>query len=370
MEDSPLVLLPEGYQLQTFFRVASISVAIYDYLETFPTAWRFYKEQLRLRRLTASATLFILLQFSSVIVLTLSNTGFFYNYFDQRLCERFFLLPPIFKVLQTMISQAILGFRVYNLSKRSDSILYAGLVVYVVTCSLQWVSTLLEREALVDDKIHNCRAFNKQGALSAWTFYALAMTYDILMTATSAFYLLKYKLTSTHGSVMSKVVNMMLYDGLGYLIALTGINILNLILYKTSSDIQSAGASLGYCITWIMSQRLLIHLHDASRERRMESDDTAITITQENLSHREISEALRTHLSQKRSGSHSQPVRQYQLRRSDLEQTSDQQHSEDFDVLVRVERTVKVERLSRTVQMEDYSRGVRQPPGRNVRTRS
>jgi len=137
-----------------------------------------------------------------------------------------------------MISQAILGFRVYNLSKRSDSILYAGLVVYVVTCSLQWVSTLLEREALVDDKIHNCRAFNKQGALSAWTFYALAMTYDILMTATSAFYLLKYKLTSTHGSVMSKVVNMMLYDGLGYLIALTGINILNLILYKTSSDIQ------------------------------------------------------------------------------------------------------------------------------------
>lgn len=102
----------------------------------------------------------------------------------------------------------------------------------------------------------------------------------------------------------------------------------------------------------------------------MESDDTAITITQENLSHREISEALRTHLTRKRSGSHSPSVRQYQLRRSDLERTSDQQDSEDFDVHVRVERTVKVERLTRTVQMEDYSRGVRQPPSRNVRTRS
>ncbi len=29
--ESPLVQLPEGYQIQTFLRIASISVAIYEY---------------------------------------------------------------------------------------------------------------------------------------------------------------------------------------------------------------------------------------------------------------------------------------------------------------------------------------------------
>ncbi|KAF8995471.1 hypothetical protein BDQ17DRAFT_1365656 [Cyathus striatus] len=73
----------------------------------------------------------------------------------------------------------------------------------------------------------------------------------------------------------------MLYDGLGYLVMLTAVNILNLVLYRTSRDVQNAGlvnvvfttvtdinhaittlrASLGYCVSWIMSQRLLIHLH-------------------------------------------------------------------------------------------------------------
>ncbi len=101
----------------------------------------------------------------------------------------------------------------------------------------------------------------------------------------------------------------------------------------------------------------------------MESEDAAITITREDLSHREANEVLRTHLTHKRSGSQPNVFRQYQLRRSDLERTSDQHNSEDFDVHVRVERTVKVERLPRTVQMEDYSRGARQPPPRNVRTR-
>ncbi|KAF9453932.1 hypothetical protein P691DRAFT_523443 [Macrolepiota fuliginosa MF-IS2] len=199
--ESHLAVLPEGYQVQSFLRIAAISVALYDYLETLPTAWRFYNEQWRLRRITVSTVLFTLLRFTSIVVLTLSSIGFFYDKFDDRLCKRFFLLPPIFKVFQIMVSQAILGFRVYNLAKRSDKVLYIGTFVYFATCSLQWVSTLVQREVLVGEEISNCRAFDKQGHLGAWAFYAVAIAYDILTTLTSVSYLMRYKLTSSSGSV-------------------------------------------------------------------------------------------------------------------------------------------------------------------------
>ncbi|KAF5351908.1 hypothetical protein D9756_007473 [Leucocoprinus leucothites] len=250
MEESTMVWLPKGYQIQSFLRIASISVALYDYLETAPTAYRFYREQWRSRRLTASCVLFMLLRLFSIIALTLSSVGFFYGGFNPKSCERFFLLPPIFKVLQIMVSQAILGFRVYNLAQRSEKVLYVGLFVYITTCSLQWVSTLVERDAVVDKHVHNCRAFSEQPKhLGAWVFYTIAMVYDILMTLTSVFYLLRYKLTSSSGSLMLKLVNMMLSDGLGYLIALTATNAINVTLYKTSTDIQSAAYVLGP--TWL-----------------------------------------------------------------------------------------------------------------------
>ncbi|KAJ7212039.1 hypothetical protein GGX14DRAFT_314956, partial [Mycena pura] len=62
-------------------------------------------------------------------------------------------------------------------------------------------------------------------------------------------------------------------------------------------------ASLGYCVTWIMSQnlnlKLLIHLHDASVERRNESINAAVTITQKLLSAREVSRAIRSQFESK-----------------------------------------------------------------------
>lgn len=99
----------------------------------------------------------------------------------------------------------------------------------------------------------------------------------------------------------------------------------------------------------------------------MESEDAVFTITTDALSPREVSEAVRMELGHKHSTPHSFAFQQ-QLLRSNLEQTPDPNHPEEFDVHVRVERTVKVERLPRAVQMEDYSRRSRGSWGRNVRS--
>lgn len=336
-----------AFSIAAYMRVTSIAIAGYDYLETQPTAWRFYKEHWQSRRWTISLILFSLLRFTSFAVLTISSVGFFYSSFTKETCGRFYLLPPVFKVIQTMVTQAILGVRAFNLSRRSRVVGWLLITVYTVACILQWVTTLYQRTPKVGEPHANCRAVNQAKQLGAYLFYAIAIMYDVLSTTMSIFYLLKYKFT-TKNSVMSKLARMMLYDGLGYLLVLTGINILNLILYKTSADIQTAGASLGYCVSWIMSQRLLIHLYDASRERREVGEfETAIIVSKDIPAAREISRVVRTfdHKS-------STP---FDLTRRDSG-TEELDYPQNTGVRVRVERTVRMNHYTRTYELEDYSR--------------
>ncbi|TFK44487.1 hypothetical protein BDQ12DRAFT_673071 [Crucibulum laeve] len=350
--------LSEAYTIAAYMRIASIAVGLYDYLETQPTAWRFYKEQWRSRRISLSTVLFILIRFISICALTVSSVGFFYEKFTLTICEKYYLLPPAFKVLQAMVSQAILGIRAYNLSKRSRKVGCFLMAVYVIACILQWITTLYQRSPRLGDRhgnvvkpggSGNCGAFSEGKQLGAWIYYAIAIIYDSTVTGMSAWFLLKYKF-ATRNSMMSKVTKMMLYDGLGYLVTLTAVNVLNLILYKTSRDIQNAGASLGYCVSWIMSQRLLIHLHDAQRERRIESLDNAITISQNLDSAREISRAFRNQFEQKSGAA-------VELTRPDSETDTRPQTSES--VLVRIERTIQLDHRPRTYELEDYTRSGR-----------
>ncbi|KAI0255486.1 hypothetical protein BJV78DRAFT_1175951, partial [Lactifluus subvellereus] len=46
------------------------------------------------------------------------------------------------------------------------------------------------------------------------------------------------------------------------------VNILNIVFYRSPDHvIQSAGCSLGKALTWIMSQRIILHVRGTRRER-------------------------------------------------------------------------------------------------------
>jgi len=61
----------------------------------------------------------------------------------------------------------------------------------------------------------------------------------------------------------------MIVDGLGYFISLAVINIINILIYSTNdTDEASSGVPIGYIVTWIMSQRILIRLSETSRRQR------------------------------------------------------------------------------------------------------
>ncbi|KAL4266568.1 Transmembrane protein [Pleurotus pulmonarius] len=345
------MLSQADYNAAAYLRIASLAVAGFDFVQTLPVVWRFYRDQASLGRLTLSALLFFLIQFVSICCLVVSSTGFFYGHFTDTTCRLFYLVPPSFKVLQAMVSQAIIGVRAYNLSRRSKIVGWTLIGAYVVACAFQWITTLYGRQFAVSPQYLNCRGATLYlNGLVAWVYYVIAIAYDLTATTISVFYLLQHKI-SARTSLMYRLANMMLYDGLGYFLLLTSVNIVNLILYR-SQNLQTAACSVGYAITWIMCQRLLLHLHNASMDRRMASLEEAVTITQDIDSARAASRALRSQFEKDTRNT-------FDLTVPDFDSSIGGHESElpsHVDVQVRIERTVKVETRPRTFELENYSR--------------
>ncbi|KAH9072785.1 hypothetical protein EDB83DRAFT_129386 [Lactarius deliciosus] len=91
------------------------------------------------------------------------------------------------------------------------------------------------------------------------------MLYDLLTLTISMGYLFKRHSSSPF---TSRLVKMMIYDGLGYFVALTVVNTVYAILYRsTNLSVQTAAAPFAALFTWVMSQRILIHLQNAAEKR-------------------------------------------------------------------------------------------------------
>ncbi|KAK7683540.1 hypothetical protein QCA50_013375 [Cerrena zonata] len=141
----------------------------------------------------------------------------------------------------------------------------------------------------------NCIGANHRNRLTVWLFYLFAMVYDVITMSISTYYLL-VGVPSFYR--MSSFIKLMFYDGIGYFFFLTVANVFNLILYRASNEeIQSSGATIGYVVTWIMAQRILIHLRDEAARLHSQtiSVQTITRTTTHNLtSPREIAQAMRT----------------------------------------------------------------------------
>ncbi|KAH8993126.1 hypothetical protein EDB92DRAFT_435949 [Lactarius akahatsu] len=111
---SEIAFTPSAITADNDLRIVSVTIAAYDYLATLPAEYRFYQSS---NRRSSGLVLFVLIRYTSVIVLVVSNVGFFYHGFTPNTCGHFHLAVPALKVVQTMVSQAILAIRAYNISQ-------------------------------------------------------------------------------------------------------------------------------------------------------------------------------------------------------------------------------------------------------------
>lgn len=321
-----------------YFRIASISIAFYDYLITLPAEWRFYRSQPSIFRISLACVLFILIRYFSVLVMIISNYGYFATSFTQQTCQHYYLAAPAFKVMQSMISQVILGVRTFNVAGRNRRLGIALLLLYLITVSVEWFTNLYHRIPVVVEG--NCTPINSGKRLSAWLYYLVVMLYDLVMLTISTVHLLRYNPLSSR---VGRLVRVLIYDGIGYFIVLSATNLLNLILYHTTdAETQSAGASLGYAVTWIMSQQILVHVREMSEPdpRRLENVVIARPITHSSARKNAMS-GLRSQFESKGHSKNSKsPIG------PEFPPTSSRNgHPEDveLDVRVCVDRSVKVD---------------------------
>lgn len=292
------LVVVDNQATEKYLRIASISVALYDYIITLPAEWRFYRSQSSFFRLRLACILFILIRYGSIIVMILSNYGVFSTSFTQESCKHYYMVAPVFKVVQTMISQVILGVRTFNIARRDRRIGIALVVLYFVSVSLEWFTNMFDRIPVVVSG--NCTPGNPGKILSAWLYYTVAMSYDLAVLTISTVYLLRYNPLSGR---LERLVRVLIYDGIGYFVVLTGSNIFNIVLYHTSDiETQAAGASIGFAVIWIMSQRILIHLRELSEAETRRLDNVIAARSPPNA--RDVLPTIRSPLTAK---SHTDP---------------------------------------------------------------
>ncbi|KAH9003855.1 hypothetical protein EDB86DRAFT_2890444 [Lactarius hatsudake] len=129
-------------------RIASLTMAAYDYLITLPAEYRLYKSS---NRRSLGFVLFVLIRYTSIIVLVVSNVGFFYHGFTPKACEHYHLAAPALKVVQMMVSQAILAIRTYGISQGNLWVARTLLSTYILGAAFQWFSSLNARIPVMTD---------------------------------------------------------------------------------------------------------------------------------------------------------------------------------------------------------------------------
>ncbi|KAF8271046.1 hypothetical protein EI94DRAFT_1721217 [Lactarius quietus] len=247
-------------------RIASISVSLYEYVLTLPAEYRFYRAFYRNNfRLNASLVLFVLNRYTNIITGTLGSWEFFSHSFTAESCHRLFLVPTVLRVFLSMVSQMIVGLRAFTISRKNTTVGVVLLCAFIFTAAVQWFAQIYHRVPILINGTCGAATLQPTQFLSSWLFYLSGMLFDLLTLIISMTYLFKLHSNSPFAS---RLVRMMIYDGLGYFVALTVANTVNAILSKsTNSILQVAGAPLSGLVTWIMSQRILIHLQDASEKR-------------------------------------------------------------------------------------------------------
>ena len=89
-----------------------------------------------------------------------------------------------FAVIQTIVSQIIIGLRTYTLARYSTRVKHFLIVIFLVTCGLEAFSNYFRRVLLWHDRL--CTTGNLPGLMFTFTYYIWAV---VLVTSIGSWYM-------------------------------------------------------------------------------------------------------------------------------------------------------------------------------------
>ncbi|KAJ7201127.1 hypothetical protein GGX14DRAFT_400303 [Mycena pura] len=142
-------------------------------------------------------------------------------------------------VLLYLTSQIILALRTYAVSRRSPVVLRVLVVLYIIAAVPEFISSFWKRIRKVSILV--CTSGNLPGVHLASLYYV--------------------------GGLMSQLAKMMLQDGIMYFVALSTMNVVNIIFFNHGNpSVQSSASTLGFAVTMIFSSRFILNLSEHMRD--------------------------------------------------------------------------------------------------------
>ncbi|KAF9648955.1 hypothetical protein BDM02DRAFT_2018660 [Thelephora ganbajun] len=216
-------------------RIACIAIAAYDFVLTLPAEWRIYRGRPGQNFVRASPSFFFLVRYTSAVLLITGSYVFWRGTgFSDVTCHRLSLVPVIFKCLQAMVVQLIMGWRTYTISRQRKFVLYSLTCLYIAVISVQWFTIFYGR--MVTRPGGTCSASTQTRV--QWVFYLCCVVWDGVTLLVSLFYLSRIRTTSPF---MTKLTRTMSVDGLVYFVAMTAVNALNMLIFLNATQPVTQG---------------------------------------------------------------------------------------------------------------------------------
>ncbi|KAJ7930456.1 hypothetical protein B0H13DRAFT_2309702, partial [Mycena leptocephala] len=245
-------------QLSAYLRVSAYAIAFFDYLQTLPAEYRLYARQKGFSSFRATACiLFIMVRYLGLTAMIIGNTGFFYHGFTEESCRRYYWLAPILKLMLYMTSQAILGLRTYAVSRKSPHVLKVLVVLYILATTAESISSFWKRIPSHANLHFGQCSWHPLASL----YYVGGLVFDVVTMLISSAYL--WRFSGKNRSSRSQLAKIMLHDGIMYFVALSAMNVVNIIFYNNpNTAVQASAGPLGFAFTMIFSGRFILNLSE------------------------------------------------------------------------------------------------------------
>ncbi|KAF8714444.1 hypothetical protein RHS03_00251, partial [Rhizoctonia solani] len=279
-----------GDPLVSNLRVATFSIAAFDFIQTIPGEIKLYRRQVAQGRMSLVCFLFIVVRYVSVVSLILNGIGFYATSFDIESCSRYRLAAPVTKMFAGFASQGLIFLRTWAISRKSRLVLIILSALCIITLPMMVIGNVYKRERMfilpdslrlvIDLKPYSAcqkrvvciiqfvsrprlnrfrdnRCIAKQNAgtfNSAPMYYGAMAGFDIIACGIATYYLIDLNANAA----MSKFTKKVMQHGMFYAFGTTLCNIIVLLGTSHVKYVEKLGAFLSVAVTMIMAQRLVL----------------------------------------------------------------------------------------------------------------
>ncbi|CAE6527123.1 unnamed protein product [Rhizoctonia solani] len=235
-----------GDPLTSNLRVATFSIAAFDFLQTIPGEIKLYRKQIAQGRMSIVCFLFIVVRYVSIVSLVLNGIGFYATSFDMESCRKFRLAAPVTKMFAGIASQGLIFMRTWAISRKSRPVLITLSTLCIITLPMLVMGNVYMREPAVTNG--SCIAKQRTGTFNSAPMYYGAMSgFDIIACGIATYYLID---RNSNGA-MSRFTKKVMHHGMIYAFGTTLVNIIVLLGTSHVKYVEKLGAFLSVAVRLI-----------------------------------------------------------------------------------------------------------------------